>query len=95
MEINLNSTGLGGIGMGRETFEATGVDAGRETQGMTAVGAGRETRGSVTITNSPSGLASAEPVAEVSEAALSRDDALGKLVNAAFNFPPPPMPAFD
>ena len=40
-------------------------------------------------------LASAEPVADVSDAALSRDDALGKLVSSAFNLPPPPMPAFS
>ena len=30
----------------------------------------------------------------VSEALLRRDDGLGKLFSAAFNLPPPPMPAF-
>ena len=35
-----------------------------------------------------------EPTAEVPEAALMRDDALGKLVGAAFNLAAPPMPAF-
>ena len=30
----------------------------------------------------------------VPDSALSRNDALGKLVTAAFNFQPPPMPAF-
>ena len=35
-----------------------------------------------------------EPTTEVPESALMRDDALGKLVGAAFNLAPPPMPAF-
>jgi len=35
-----------------------------------------------------------EPTADVPESALVRDDALGKLVGAAFNFAAPPMPAF-
>ncbi len=50
--------------------------------------------GAVTITNAPRGVSSAEPVFDVPDSALSRDDALGKLVTAAFNFQPPPMPAF-
>ena len=32
--------------------------------------------------------------AEITADALSRDDDLGKLVNAAFSLPAPPMPAF-
>ena len=32
---------------------------------------------------------------EVPAAALSREDALGRLVTSAFNFPPPPMPTFN
>ena len=94
MEINLNNNGLGGIRMGNDAFGPTGIGAGRETQGTSSVDAGRETRDAVTITNAPSGLASAEPVADIPDAALSRDDALGKLVSAAFSLPPPPMPAF-
>ena len=39
-------------------------------------------------------LESSEPVADVPADALSRDDALGKLVNSVFNLPPPPMPTF-
>ena len=31
----------------------------------------------------------------VSDSELRRDDALGKLFSAAFNLPPPPMPAFS
>ena len=93
MEINLNNN-LGGIRMGNDAFGPTGIGAGREAQGTSAVDAGREARDTVTITNAPSGLASAEPVADIPDAALLRDDALGKLVNAAFSLPPPPMPAF-
>ncbi len=32
--------------------------------------------------------------AAISDAALTRDDALGKLVSSAFALPPPPMPNF-
>lgn len=39
-------------------------------------------------------LQGSEPTADVPDAALSRDDDLGKLVNSVFNLPPPPMPAF-
>jgi hypothetical protein len=33
--------------------------------------------------------------AAIPESALRRDDGLGMLVAAAFNLPPPPMPAFE
>ena len=39
-------------------------------------------------------LRGSEPVADVPAEALVRDDDLGRLVSAAFNLPPPPMPAF-
>ena len=32
---------------------------------------------------------------DIPDAALSKDDALAKLVSSAFNFPPPPMPNFN
>ena len=35
-----------------------------------------------------------EPIAEVPDSALTRDDELGRLVSSAFNFPPPAMPEF-
>jgi len=46
----------------------------------------------LTVTKS---VASPEDIAatEVSEDSLRRDDALGRLVSAAFDLPPPPMPA--
>ena len=92
MEINLNNNSLGGVSMGRETMGANAVDAGNAAKG---VGAERETKNAVTFTDSrKAGLVSAEPISDIPDAAISRDDALGKLVNAAFNLPPPPMPSF-
>lgn len=38
-------------------------------------------------------LKGSEPVSEVPEGAIRRDDALGNLVNSAFNLAPPPMPS--
>ena len=96
MEINLNSNGFGNIGMGRESFDATTVGAGSETKGASGIDAGHGTHDTVTFTRTqPSGIASSEPVADVPDTALSRDDELGKLMNAAFNLPPPPMPSFS
>ncbi len=31
---------------------------------------------------------------DIPEAALSRNDKLGELINSSFNYPPPPMPKF-
>jgi len=95
MEINLNSNGFGNIGMGRETLDAHAVGAANGAKGASGMDAAREKQDKVTFTRvQPSSVASSEPVADVPDVALDRDDALGKLVNAAFNLPPPPMPAF-
>ena len=93
MEINLNSNGFANVGMGRETFGTLGVAAGRET-----IEASRDASLRVTSSSSrvqSADLASAEPIVDVPETALSRDDQLGKLVNAAFNLPPPAMPVLE
>ena len=90
MEINLSNNGLNNIGAGREAFDAATTAVGNEAK----VGADVKAQDAVTITNAPRGVSSAEPVFDVPDSALSRDDALGKLVTAAFNFQPPPMPAF-
>ena len=91
MEINLNSGGFGNVGIGRESPGAVGIGLGSEANG---IGAKPGSRDSVTFASATTGLASAEPVAEVPEAALSRDDGLGRLVASAFSLPPPPMPSF-
>lgn len=96
MEINLNSNGFGSIGIGRGMSEATGIGSGHET-----TDAAQSSRAkSLHVSNLSSGiqsagLASAEPVGKVPEEALSREDELGRLMNAAFNLPPPPMPSFS
>ena len=90
MEINLSNNGLSNIGAGREALDAAAIGIGQEAK----VGSGVKPQDAVTITNAPRGVSSAEPVFDVPDSALSRDDALGKLVTAAFNLPPPPMPDF-
>lgn len=47
--------------------------------------------------NITEGVASKDEIdaAAIPESALRRDDGLGMLVAAAFNLPPPPMPAFE
>ena len=40
-------------------------------------------------------LVGSEPVIDVPPGELVQDDALGRLVSSAFNFPPPPMPNFQ
>ena len=92
MEINLNSNGFGNVGMGRGTPETTGVNFGSEAN---AASRPQSLRVSGPASGVQAGeLAAAEPVAEVPDAELVRDDALGQLVKAAFNLPPPPMPEF-
>ena len=92
MEINLNSNGFGNVGMGRGMPEATGAGAARETAQASRLAALHVSSPSSDVQSAA--LASAEPVADVPDAELVRDDALGQLVKAAFNLPPPPMPAF-
>ena len=86
MEISLNN-----IGVRRETF-----DAGAENVGHKAVDASRavHSESNLEITSGISGFTSAEPVAEVPESALVRNDALGNLVSSAFNLAAPQMPDF-
>ena len=90
MEININN--FGNMGIRPETFGANGVGANRETS---AASNDARLQSNLTIGEGSAALVSAEPVADVPDAALDRDDALGKLMNAAFNLPPPPMPSFS
>ena len=95
MEININSKSFVNVGMGHERFDANLVGAGGEVKGAAGTDARRKTQDAVTFAQSqPVGLASSEPVAAVPDTALLRDDALGRIVSAAFSLPPPPMPAF-
>ena len=89
MEINLSN--FGNMGVRPETLGTNAVDA---KQNAPAAANVARTASNLTIGEGPAGLASAEPVADVPEAALTRDDDLGKLMEKAFNLPPPPMPNF-
>ena len=82
MEVTINNNAANwGISLASKT---TG-----ESQSITT-GAARL----FTVTQS---LASPEDIAAagIPEAALARDDSLGKLIGEAFNLPPPPMPHFE
>ena len=89
MEINLTNRMNTDLGIGRDSLSATTVNAGRETQ--EASRASRPTSG-IDVPARIDGLAAAEPVMDIPDAAIVRDDALGKFVNSVFNLPPPPMP---
>ena len=92
MEISFN----GNLGIGRETGDVrtlgAGCDAATDAAKASDFASLRLSRQS--SQSQPADLASSEPVVSVPSDALSRDDALGKLVNSVFNLPPPPMPAF-
>lgn len=92
MEINFSNGFGNNIGVGRETPETGIGNVKSETAG---VAGGSRPASNLTIGEGPAGLASAEPVADVPDAELKRDDALGKLVNSAFCFAAPPMPKFE
>ena len=89
MEINLNNNGIGNLGMGQGITDMQGVDAGLAAKNAQKAGAAAP----LTITEA---MASPEDVeaAAIPESVLSRDDDLGKLMDKAFNLPPPPMPTF-
>jgi len=85
MEININSNGFGNVGLGSVNADFVTTATHQNVQKSKPLNIQ-----STTV----DALHNSEPVAEVPDAALSRDDALGNLVKAAFNLPPPPMPAF-
>ena len=83
---------FGSMNVGRGTMDlSAGNVSGEATQVSQETSKGSS---GLTIGTRTEALASSEPVADVSEAALSRDDDLGRLVNSAFSLPAPPMPSF-
>jgi len=95
MEINLNNNGFGNVGMGRDKFDAMGIGAGHSATDASRVSHSKSLSVSrLSASDKAACLESSEPVADVPDVALSRDDALGNLLKAAFNLPPPPMPDF-
>ena len=95
MEINLNGNGFGGVGMVNGMPDANGTGAVRETGGPGFTDAGSLRISSRDTLDKAGGIAASEPLAEVSDAELSRDDKLGRLVNSVFSLPPPAMPDFS
>lgn len=85
MEINLSTKGYGNTGLGGELSSVTDVKQTRLHATLDKV----EVKASQL-----DALGKSEPLVEVPDAALSRDDELGRLVSAAFNLPTPPMPEF-
>lgn len=89
MDISLNGNFIGNSGAVRDTPATSATpkaaDAARTPR----------TTPNLTIGEGPAGLASAEPVADVPDSALTRDDELGKLFSAAFSLPAPAMPDFS
>ena len=87
MDINFNNIGIGNgaYGIGDQAkVDGSKVEA-QKTGGQDIKLSGAQSfdviRGS-------------EPIAEVPDSALTRDDELGRLVSSAFNFPPPAIPEF-
>lgn len=94
MDISLNNGANKGLGVRHETLDASLVSglASAATQQPTQLAA--QSPSPLTITHAtatPEDIAAAE----IPDAALSRDDALGKLVSGVFSLQPPPMPAFQ
>ena len=87
MDINLNNIGINGGMIGANNTVALGKAPDKpRADGVAA---------SLTIGMRADGITSCEPVANVPDAELTRDDDLGKRVGLAFNLPPPAMPDFN
>ena len=87
MEINLGNN----IGARQDGFQVSGQ--GSEVA-QTAASGIRQSASSLRGLDAFNPVKDSEPVSEVPESALMRDDELGKLVSAAFSLPAPPMPSF-
>lgn len=87
MEINFGTNSFANVGLGRDLSGAAEVEpAGQKKSG---------TSSKVEVTSSSvDALRQSEPVTEVPDVALKRDDCLGRLLSKAFNLAPPPMPDF-
>ena len=87
MEINFGTNSFANVGLGRDVSGMAEVKA---------AGQGKDVSSSkIEIKSSTlDALSQSEPLSEVPDAALARDDELGRLVSRAFNFAPPPMPDF-
>ncbi|MBO6067030.1 MAG: hypothetical protein J6P80_02615 [Kiritimatiellae bacterium] len=85
MEINLGAKNFGNIGIARDSGLAEAAKPAAKDQVAAKM---------TVATPAIDVLQQSEPVSEVPDSELTRDDPLGKLVSAAFNLPPPPMMQF-
>ena len=89
MDINLNRNFNGNIGVRPDMQGIGGVGGAADETNKAS-----RTAANLTVGKGVDALTSAEPTADVPDSALTRDDQLGKLVNAAFGLQAPPMPSF-
>ena len=92
MDINLGNNFSGNIGV---RPDATDVRIGGAEQKSLESPSLFRTERNLTIEKGVGDISSAEPTADVPESELTRDDGLGRLVNAAFCLRAPPMPDFS
>ena len=93
MNINVSNIGIGNsvFGIGDQAMAGGQKVEGRKVDGQGSNDIRLSSSSSFQIADLLSG---SEPVADVPESALTRDDDLGRLVASAFNLPPPAMPEF-
>ena len=89
MDINFNGNSIGNFGFGRIASGAPQEAAPAAANQMALA------KDAVSLQASTvDALQGSEPIANVPDAELTRDDDLGRLVNSAFALPAPPMPDF-
>ena len=91
MEINIGNNLNGNIGVWPK---ATGVRVEAEKYEKAEMSRGPRAMSSFTIEKGRDAIAAAEPLTDIPENALSRDDDLGRLISSAYCLQPPPMPNF-
>ena len=92
MNIDFAKNFGGTVGFG---VELTGIQADGSKISSSQSKETPRTPSTLTIGEGHAPLASAEPVSNIPDSALAKDDPLGKLISSAFNLPPPPMPMFS
>lgn len=88
MDMNVNLAGGGAVRWGGQTDAAGAAQAASAAQQPLDAT-------DLTITQKDAAAVSALDAVEVPDVELAKDDALGKLVSAAFSAPPPPPPSWQ
>ena len=90
MDININRNNCGYTNVGG-VMETIAAGEANEASGKSQTA---RVSPSLTITEDAATLGEASIPVNLANVELVRDDPIGKLVNSAFNLPPPPMPEF-